>query len=59
MKYKKTWAAKGSKLYESLSDSKAAQKIYEQTTKDFDALYGKEARLWFESMEAQWTSIKM
>jgi hypothetical protein len=48
--FKKTTYTKGSPLDDALQkNKKGAEKLYDLTTANFDALYGKEARLWFEN----------
>lgn len=51
MKYKDTWAAKGSALYNALKDGqkKMAEMIYKQTTAGYASRYTKEDRDWFSN----------
>jgi len=53
--YKKTWVSKGSQLAQALDnkDKKNAEKIYQATTKAFDAVYPTGDREWFENWSQQ------
>lgn len=53
-RFRNTVVAPSSQLGQALKDSPKNKKlhnaIYDKTTADFDALYGVEARLWFEAL---------
>lgn len=47
IKYKDTYAKKGSELFKALTEGGDPAKVYKETTERFNAMYSPEDRAWF------------
>lgn len=54
-RFKDTMVAPGSQLWELVGkDKKAAEKLYDETTKNYDKLYPEEDRKWFAARQVEY-----